>query len=399
VSEGVARQLESDVKLGAQLSGGIDSSLVVAAAQERLGSLSTFSVQFADPHYDETWAATAVARHVNSRHEVLQMGPGHGDWNHVVSLLQAAGQPYRDTSLFAANEVSALMRQRVTVALSGDGGDEAFGGYAPFTHLNRIARFRRLPSLVGRGAVAGARGLARFGALGPRVPDHLQSLVSGRDAGIVQHLMCWVRQPEQHRLLPELDVLPVSRHFEPMWQLHSSPELTPVDRLSARFTEAKTRLALPNDYLFKVDLASMRHGLEIRVPLLDEQLFEYALRLPHRLKASGREGKLVLRSVAARRLPRAVARKAKHGFGVPVDSWMADAARDAAADRAASQQRRDRGSTARCMHRSRSPSAERRDSPGISREGLHQRVMMLLSVELSLQASRRRTGAQIAGGP
>lgn len=129
----VQRQMESDVPLGALLSGGIDSSLVSAAAQEAATrSLHTFNVRFSEQEYDETWAAVAVAQHIGSDHTTLDMDDVRGTWEHVTGLLQHAGQPFADTSLFAAHAVCRLMRQHVTVALSGDGGDEAFGGYNTF---------------------------------------------------------------------------------------------------------------------------------------------------------------------------------------------------------------------------------------------------------------------------
>jgi len=123
VEDAVGRQLESDVPLGALLSGGIDSSLVSAAAQQGLDTLQTFNVRFADAEYDETPAARAVADHIGSQHETLAMGDSGGSWDHVTSLLSQAGQPFADSSLFAVDAVAQAMRRRVTVALSGDGGD------------------------------------------------------------------------------------------------------------------------------------------------------------------------------------------------------------------------------------------------------------------------------------
>ena len=130
ITRAVGRQIESDVPLGALLSGGIDSSLVSVAAQSALsGKLQTFNVRFSEEQYDETWAALTVSTHIGSHHETLEMDGVRGTWDYVTNLLLHAGQPFADSSFFAVNAVSRLMRRHVTVALSGDGGDEGFGGY------------------------------------------------------------------------------------------------------------------------------------------------------------------------------------------------------------------------------------------------------------------------------
>ena len=170
IAAAVHRQLESDVPLGALLSGGIDSSLISAAAQQALEGrqLRTFNVSFSDRTYDETWAALAVAKHIGSRHVTLDMDEGQGTWEHITDLLRHAGQPFADTSLFAVNAVSRLMRAHVTVALSGDGGDEGFGGYDIYWRLARIARMQRLPNPFWKAsAVALAPFVSTGGMRGP----------------------------------------------------------------------------------------------------------------------------------------------------------------------------------------------------------------------------------------
>ena len=160
-----------------------------------------------------------------------------------------------------------------------------------------------------------------------------------------------------------------------------------MERLSAHATEVNTRLILPNDFLFKVDTASMRESLEVRVPLLDEDLFAFDLSLPHRLKVNGRTCKKVLREVAERKLPVAVARKPKWGFGIPVDTWVD-------ADFKSRLREVLLGPTSRLPEFFRPQAyrpivqafAEGRSCPGISRQGLFQRAIMLLSVLLTLSA-------------
>jgi asparagine synthase (glutamine-hydrolysing) len=167
VERAVKRQLIADVPVGVFLSGGIDSSLVCAAAQFALkGELRTFNVKFPEKGYDETWAAMAVAKHIRSRHEILQMDDGQGTWDQVTSLLLQAGQPFADTSLFAVNAVCRLMREHVTVALSGDGGDEGFGGYELYWQIAKIARLQRVPAPILSAAAAGLVPLGgRFSSL------------------------------------------------------------------------------------------------------------------------------------------------------------------------------------------------------------------------------------------
>jgi asparagine synthase (glutamine-hydrolysing) len=386
VTAAVRRQMESDVPLGTLLSGGIDSSLVSAAAQAALnGDLRTFNVRFPEKEYDETWAAVAVAKNIGSRHQTLDMEDMPGTWDHVTSLLLHAGQPFADTSLFAVNAVCRLMRQHVTVALSGDGGDEGFGGYNEYWQIARIARLQRLPTPIWRTAAVALLPLARFQVVRDSLPERIRDLTGADNTAIVQSLFCWVREEEHARLCRIAEVLPVRRLFEPQWEHHLPPRASRLERLSAYATEVNTRLILPNDFLFKVDIASMRQSLEVRVPMLDEDLFAFGLSLPHRLKVNGRTCKKVLREVAKRRLPQAVANKPKWGFGIPVDTWV------------------DSEFKARLRDELLGPSSKLPEffrpevyQPGIesfcdghpyngsSREGLYQRAIMLLSVQLAI---------------
>ena len=174
VAAAVQSQLESDVPLGTLLSGGIDSSLISVAAQEALGGeVHTFNVRFSEQQYDETWAAVEVAKHIGSHHETLDMDDNRGTWERVTSLLLHAGQPFADTSLFAVNAVCRTMRRRVTVALSGDGGDEGFGGYHLYWQIARIARWQTLPPIFWRSVPIVLAPLTRLGvvphALAPAV--------------------------------------------------------------------------------------------------------------------------------------------------------------------------------------------------------------------------------------
>jgi asparagine synthase (glutamine-hydrolysing) len=324
ITSAVEAQLESDVPLGALLSGGIDSSLTSLAAQKALsGQLRTFNVQFPDKQYDESWAATIVAKQIGSRHEMLPMSGGRGNWEQVTDLLLHVGQPFADTSLFAVNAISRLMRGRVTVAISGDGGDEAFCGYDAYWRLARIARWQGLPSLVGAASAAALAALSRFGISTRRLSYRIRDLVNADDTAVVQSLFSFMTEREHQDLWGDTGLLPVRRLFEKTWNHDSDPGRSRIDRLLAHATEVNVRLTLPNDFLFKVDMASMKESLEIRVPMLDEELFGFGLSLPPQIKIDGRTGKRILREVAARHLPPEVAHKPKWGFAVPLETWFA----------------------------------------------------------------------------
>ena len=386
IDSAVRSQLESDVRLGALLSGGIDSSLVSAAAQAALpGKLHTFNVQFPDKNYDETWAARLVAEHISSQHQTLALESAQGTWDYVTGLLHHARQPFADTSYFAVNSVCRLMRQHVTVALSGDGGDEGFGGYNFFWQIGRIASWQNWPSGMRR---AGTTLMSLLGCARPqltRMARRMSSLHSADDTSIIQSLFCWIQEDEHSRLCCVSEPLPVRRLFERRWEYGLSKSTCRLEQLSAQATEVITRLMLPSDFLFKVDIASMKESLEIRVPMLDEDLFAFGLSLPHRLKVNGRTTKRVLRAVAKRRLPPAVAEKPKCGFAIPVDLWVTPHFRDCLRDTLL-------GSSSGLVEFFRpevygpmvEAFCEGRAYPGICRQGLYQRVIMLLSLQLAL---------------
>jgi asparagine synthase (glutamine-hydrolysing) len=388
VTAAVRPQMESDVPLGALLSGGIDSSLVSVAAQAtRSDQLRTFNVHFAEQAYDETWAAVAVAQHIGSHHETLDMEDDRGTWDYITELLLHAGQPFADTSLFAVNAVCRLMRQHVTVALSGDGGDEGFGGYRHYLQMAGIARWQTLPAPVWHGASITLAPLANFKVVPKRFLQRLRDLAGADNTSLIQNLLCWVREQEHRHLCWDTDVLPIRRLFEPRWEHHLPSEASRLEQLFAHMTEANIRLTLANDYLFKVDIASMRESLEVRVPMLDEELFAFGLSLPHSLKVKGRTCKRVLRAVAERWLPPTVASKPKRGFAIPVDGWVDTAFKTRLKDALL-------GPTSRLPEFFK-PEAYRpiveafckgRAHPQISREGLYQRAIMFLAVHLALSS-------------
>jgi asparagine synthase (glutamine-hydrolysing) len=387
LTNAVRRQMESDVPLGTLLSGGIDSSLVSAAAQSALGhKLRTYNVRFAEKDFDETWAAMAVSKYIGSDHQTLDITNTPGTWEGITDLLSHVGQPFADTSLFAVNAVCRLMRKHVTVALSGDGGDEGFGGYDFYWRIARVARLQRLPDWLIKVGSLPLGILAYLDMISPSFPERFGDLVRADDISIVQQMFCWIREREHKALCIDNNLLPVRRLFEPQWQSHVPTKASRLERLSAHATEVNTRLMLPNDFLFKVDAASMRESVEVRVPMLDEDLFAFGLSLPHRLKVKNRTCKQILRAISQRKLPPIIANKSKVGFGIPIDTWVNGNFKECLRDVLLS-----RSSKISEFFRTDvyypivNAFCDGDTLAGISRQGLYQRAIMLLSLHVSLE--------------
>jgi len=391
----VDSQLESDVPLGSLLSGGIDSSLVSFFAQREVpGDLLTFNVRPPDPEYDETAVAQAVASAIGSRHLTLDMEDEGGSWESVTEILRQAGQPFADTSLFAVDAVSRAMRRHVTVALSGDGGDEGFGGYDAYWQIETINHLRHAPSVAWLLAARLVEPLGRVGVVRRSLGERARDLADADETAVVQTVFSWVKEREQVRLLADPESVESPRRlFEPQWDYSLPRASSRLERLSAQALEVNIRLVLANDYLAKVDTASMRHSLEVRVPMLDEELIDFGLNLPHEFRVKSRVGKRILRRLAEEKLPAGVAGRPKQGFQVPVDRWVDTAFKENLREVLLDRQ---------------SPVADHFDrreydpwvhyfcngegAPQMSREGLYQRVIMLLSLDLALRNGVNKAG-------
>jgi asparagine synthase (glutamine-hydrolysing) len=311
-------QLVADVPVGAFLSGGIDSSTVVAFANRHdAAPLHTFSVGFAEKAYDESVVARAVASHLGTEHHQLHVEHNAFDRALLDRVVRHLGQPLEDVSCIPTLLVSDFAGRHVKVVMSGDGGDEFFGGYPYMFWAGRIARTReRVPRWirrVGRGVLSAVPG----GGTGLRRVHKALSLTEYDLPEMLRRLMAqW--SPEE---LPSLLVEPPAELRPVLFRaVASDPALAPEERAMDYF--AKTRLA--GSYLRKVDRMSMAASLEVRVPLLDRRVFEYALTLPLSLKVRGGVGKYLLRKAGRPLLPDSVYSHPKQGFLPPMAQWFND---------------------------------------------------------------------------
>ncbi len=309
----VERRLISDVPLGAFLSGGIDSSVVVAEMQDLLDQpVKTFSIGFhGGGWYDETAYAREVAAHLGTEHHEFQVEP---DAHQLLAvLLHHYDEPFADSSALPTYLLSAMTKQHVSVALAGDGGDEIFAGYERFGAALWATRYQRLPAPMRRAIERSAAWLPAHQASAPtaRLQRVLQKLALPLEVGFPRWLMLWT--PEEIADLTGAAPEPTVRY-----RAHTAGIAHP---LAATMTYNLTTY-LPDDLLVKVDRMSMAHGLEVRAPLLDTALVEWALRLPPQLQWRGRRGKWLLRQAYRERLPATVLSRPKHGFGVPLDAWF-----------------------------------------------------------------------------
>jgi asparagine synthase (glutamine-hydrolysing) len=338
--DAVRRRMIADVPLGAFLSGGIDSSLVTAIMQaESKRPVLTFSIGFHEREFDESRWAGAVARHLKTDHTELHVEPGHA-LETIPLLPEWFDEPFGDPSQIPTYLLSAMTRRHVTVALTGDGGDELFMGYD---------RYRRLPSVLGlmqslpsplRRSVAP---LARFAAgslndLARRLPSRLGGSRVGRVADLGHRLadLLPAASAEQfywlhHGRWDEPGKLLLSRtnHTLPTWSGAQDSWLTDPGERMQLYDMLRY---LPDDILTKVDRASMAVALEARVPLLDHRIAEFAWRLPRNLKERQGRGKWLLRQVLHRFVPPELVERPKQGFGVPIGRWLRGPLRDWAED-------------------------------------------------------------------
>jgi asparagine synthase (glutamine-hydrolysing) len=323
LSTAVRRQLVSDVPLGAFLSGGVDSSLVTAAMTDPL----TFSIGFEDPSYNELQHSKSVAAHLGVRHitetitaDALELFDG---------LMNFMDDPIGDSSIFPTYLLSRLARRHVTVSLSGDGGDELFGGYEAYLALGMARRYDRLPRLLRKGFLEPAIGLLKPAAAKKGLVNKALRFVEGarHDPGLGHaRWRIFLNETLKSRLFTaDADAkmpTPVGEHIEQLFRECGNME--PL----AQCLYVDLRSYLPDNILTKVDRMSMAVSLEARVPFLDREMVELAFQVPDRLKIRDGVTKWILKRIAECYIPRQAVYRPKEGFSVPLKHWIADSHRD-----------------------------------------------------------------------
>jgi asparagine synthase (glutamine-hydrolysing) len=320
IDDAVTLRLEADVPVGVFLSGGVDSSTVVAAMQRaRPGAVHSFCIGFPDPAYDESAYAALVARHIGTQHATLQVT--EADCMAVLPhMAEFYDEPFADASQLPTVLLCRLARRHVTVSLSGDGGDEFFGGYPRYTAAaSAWARTLRRP---------------RFGAIARRVRKALP------------HTGGYVARGLRKRLASIASVTPAELYRRHVSRWHEGEGLLPgfiseesvsdalphsLPSLEQNFMLHDVMTYLPDDLLVKIDRASMAVGLEVRAPLLDHRIAEFAWSLPPTLAVAGGPKRL-LREALYRRVPQSLINRKKQGFEPPIGRWLRTGLRDWADD-------------------------------------------------------------------
>ena len=333
VRDSVAKRLVADVEVGAFLSGGVDSSAVVALAAEQSASIKTFSIGFHEREFDEAVFAKQIAGALGTEHHEYYVSPREA-LDVIAELGDIYSEPFADSSQIPTTIVSRLARRHVKVSLSGDGGDELFAGYRQYAFLERVrglaapvpAPWRRTG---GRAMRALARGARTSGALAP-----LTASRAVRSRLVRAELLGGFLEGSGQSVQALYESFVDAWRGEPVVRGHLDRAFNPVNG-RARAQPARTQMMLrdlfvylPDDILTKVDRASMSCSLEARVPLLDHRLVEWAFALPYSLKVRGDTTKWLLREVLYRRVDRALIERPKMGFSIPIAAWLRGELRD-----------------------------------------------------------------------
>ncbi|MEK7469211.1 MAG: asparagine synthase (glutamine-hydrolyzing) [Planctomycetota bacterium] len=340
--ECVKSRLVSDVPLGAFLSGGIDSSAVVEAMTRLSGSkVKTFSIGFEEAAYSELEAAREFARQLGTEHHDEIVRPNAMEI--LPALVKHYGEPFADSSAVPTYYLSKMTRQHVTVALSGDGGDESFLGYARVAAIHQAERLTKMPAPA-RGLLSRLAGMIPGGG-GPRsLTRRVKRFATMEGNTAAEHfteLVAYFGRARRKDLYePSFASQLAGDASEFMHKLFAN---APAADITEKALYVEARSYLPEDLQPKVDVASMMSALEVRSPFLDHNLMEFATRLPLRFKQDGLNTKVFLKRALAKRLPTEVLDRPKQGFAVPLENWFRGELREPARELLLSKESRQRG--------------------------------------------------------
>jgi asparagine synthase (glutamine-hydrolysing) len=328
----VGERMVGDVPIGLFLSGGIDSSTVVALMQSQSARpVRTFTIGFGEPTFDEAANAAAVARHLGTDHTELRLTAA--DARAVIPELPCVwDEPFADESQIPTLLLSRLARRDVTVVLSGDGGDECFGGYSRHLLTARLASLLNSDGPLRRMAAAGvgllARGLREDIVDALPLSNHLRRMIQGDRINRLAQLFRGNDADEMYRQTIRFSKLQLTAQQT----VTDSGKVPPLNDLLSDFIVRDMIGYLPGDILVKLDRASMAASLEARCPILDHHVVEFSWRLPNTAKVRHGQGKWILRQVLSRYLPRHLIDRPKQGFDVPIGAWLKGPLRSWAAD-------------------------------------------------------------------
>jgi asparagine synthase (glutamine-hydrolysing) len=330
--DAVKRRMVADVPVGAFLSGGIDSSTVAALMKaSNAGPVQTYSIGFEQAGYNEAAHAAAVARHLGTRHTEMTV-TSQDALDVIPRLAEYYDEPFADSSQIPTYLVSAMTRRHVTVALSGDGGDELFGGYTRYQYAARLSRLRLLPRPLRMAMARMIEALPadRWAKLLSIIPPNMRPAQVGDKLYKLAAVLPIEDDSDLYRRLvthwqPDSVVLDALETKGILWDKHVEADFP---ALLERMQLFDLTTYLPDDILTKVDRASMAVALEARVPLIDHRVVEFAWRLPRAAKVRGGVSKWILRQVLYRHVPAALVERPKMGFSVPLGEWLRGPLRD-----------------------------------------------------------------------
>jgi asparagine synthase (glutamine-hydrolysing) len=320
MDKAVERRLVADVPLGSFLSGGIDSSVVTALASRHVTQLNTFSVGYKhDAFYDETRYAELVAKKCNTRHTVFSLTQDDV-FEHLDGILDYIDEPFADSSALPVYVLSKLTRQHVTVALSGDGADELFGGYMKHWAEYRV-RHRNMTeeAVVAMEPVLSMMPRSRSGKIGNRLRQ-LNRFASGAKLSAKERYWRWCSIADERSAAKLLHT-----HIDPsLYHRRKTSLLKPIDGAKDLndMLLADMTMVLPGDMLVKVDLMSMANSLEVRTPFLDYTVVNFAFSLPSDFKTDRSGRKKIVQDAFRKILPTELYNRPKKGFEVPLLEWM-----------------------------------------------------------------------------